>query len=137
MYIKLIRKSPDGEWLRGSLYIDGQHICSTLERTSKAILPLIYSVCVTQSPKFKRLLPIVNNVPQRSGIRIHVGTQPKHSSGCILVPNREIEGQITQLLLQAQQSHEDIRIDVTTVRPHYTDEPCPAHECAPRNHCLD
>ena len=37
------------------------------------------------SPKFKRLLPIVQNVPQRSGIRIHRGSKPEHSTGCVLV----------------------------------------------------
>jgi len=137
MYLKLQRKPPNNEWLPGTLYIDGREYTSTLERTSKSILPLIYPVQVTQSPKFKRLLPLVCNVPNRSGIRIHVGVKPEHSTGCILVPNRKIEGDLTQLLLKAQHEHEEIRLEISDYLPDYTDDECPAHECAPRNRCLD
>lgn len=116
MLIRLVRQQPEGEWLRGRLYVASDnkmvYLCDTIERTSTAILPLWYSVSVTMSPRFNRLLPIVNSVPQRSGIRIHVGTRPEHSSGCILVPNREIEEQLTQLLLRAQTEGEEIRMDV-------------------------
>ena len=30
-------------------------------------------------------MSIVQNVPNRSGIRIHRGTKPEHSTGCVLV----------------------------------------------------
>ena len=50
------------------------------------------------SPRFKRLLPIVEHVPGRTGIRFHVGTKPSHSSGCILVPSRELEDQLVERL---------------------------------------
>ena len=85
MYIKLIRNKPQGHAITGRLIIDGTFFCDTLERKGYQILPLYYHVAVTQSPKFKRLLPIVQNVPNRSGIRIHRGTKPEHSTGCILV----------------------------------------------------
>jgi len=150
MYLKLIRQPPEGEWLRGKLYdlssdsasgltSDSKAVClcDTLERTSKSILPLIYALQVTQSPKFKRLLPLVCNVPNRSGIRIHVGVKPEHSTGCILVPNRKIEGDLTQLILKAQHEHEEIRLEIADFRPEYSDDPCPAHLCAPRNRDLD
>ncbi len=98
--------------LVGRLFIDGTLFCTTLERRGVEILALWYTVSVTMSPRFKRLLPIVNSVPGRSGIRFHVGTQPKHSSGCILVPDRETETRLTQTLLQAQQRHETIYLEI-------------------------
>ena len=85
MYLQLIRNKPHGSAITGRLIIDGTFFCDTLERKGYQILPLYYHVAVTQSPKFKRLLPIVQNVPNRSGIRIHRGTKPEHSTGCILV----------------------------------------------------
>ena len=85
MYIRLIRNEAKGNAITGRLVIDGRWFCNTLERVGYQIPALCYHVCVTQSPRFKRLLPIVQNVPQRSGIRIHRGSKPEHSSGCVLV----------------------------------------------------
>jgi hypothetical protein len=85
MYIRLIRNKPQSNAITGRLVIDGRWFCNTLERVGYQILALCYHVAVTQSPKFKRPLPIVQNVPQRSGIRFHRGTKPEHSTGCILV----------------------------------------------------
>ena len=51
-------------------------ICPTLENLDKQIPALIYRVQVTMSPRFKRLLPLVCQVPGRAGIRIHRGTRP-------------------------------------------------------------
>ena len=85
MYIRLIRNEAKGNAISGRLVIDGRWFCYTLERNGVEIPALCYHVCVTQSPRFKRLLPIVQNVPQRSGIRFHRGSKPEHSTGCILV----------------------------------------------------
>ena len=117
MYIKLIRNEPRGNAITGRLVIDGRWYCDTLERVGYQIPPLCYHVAVTMSPKFKRRLPIVQNVPGRSGIRIHRGTKPQHSTGCILVPDREIEELLTSALLEAQNNHEEIILEVTDFRP--------------------
>ena len=85
MLIRLIRNQPKGSAITGRLVINGRFFCNTLERKGYEIPALCYPVRVTMSPKFRRLLPIVQNVPQRSGIRIHRGTKPQHSTGCILV----------------------------------------------------
>ena len=85
MYIRLIRNEAKGNAITGRLVIDGRWFCNTLERVGYQIPALCYHVAVTMSPKFKRLLPIVQNVPQRSGIRIHRGSKPEHSTGCVLV----------------------------------------------------
>ena len=53
----------------------------------------------------------------RQGIRFHVGMKPEHSTGCILVPNRAIEKQLTDLILKAQNEHEEIILEVTDFRP--------------------
>ena len=128
MYIRLIRNKPQGNAITGRLVINGRWFCNTLERKGYEILALCYHVQVTMSPKFKRLLPIVQNVPQRSGIRFHRGTKPEHSTGCILVPNRAIEKELTDLILQAQNTHEEIILEVSDFRPgteYGYNTPCP------------
>ena len=116
MYIQLIRNQPKGSGITGRLVIDGRWFCSTLEREGYEIPALCYPVRVTQSPKFKRLLPLVTDVPQRSGIRFHVGTKPEHSTGCILVPDREIEELLTSHILEAQNEKEEIIMEVFDFR---------------------
>ena len=86
-------------------------ICSTLENADYIIPALIYRVQVTQSPKFRRLLPCLVQVPGRSGIRVHRGTKPEHSKGCIIVSaaNEQI---LTELWLTEQRSYEETRIEI-------------------------
>ena len=117
MYIRLIRNKPQGNAITGRLVINGRWFCYTLERVGYQIPAICYPIRVTQSPKFKRLLPIVQNVPQRSGIRFHRGTRPEHSTGCILVPNRAIEKELTDLILKAQNEHEEIILEVIDFTP--------------------
>ena len=139
MYIQLIRNEPKANAITGRLVVDGRWFCNTLERVGYQIPALCYHVAVTQSPKFKRLLPLVQNVPRtgdkakgdkamRQGIRFHVGSKPEHSTGCILVPDREIEELLTSALLEAQNNHEEIILEVTDFTPgtqYGYDHPCP------------
>ena len=126
MLIKLIRNQPSASAITGRLVINGRWFCNTLERVGYQIPALCYHLAVTQSPKFRRLLPIVQNVPQRSGIRFHRGTKPQHSKGCVLIPaDKELE--LTNLLKQAQ-THEEIILEVIDFRPgtdYGYDTPCP------------
>lgn len=72
----------------GELYLNNHFICWTLENRSKLIPAGGYIVKNSQSPKFKRELPLLyNKVVQVSrGIRIHVGNDAvKDSNGCVLV----------------------------------------------------
>ena len=139
MLIRLIRNEPKGSALTGRLIINGRWFCNTLERVGYQIPALCYHVAVTQSPKFKRLLPIVQNVPQRTGIRFHRGTRPEHSTGCILVladnnptplhptpytlhppqgrTAADVEQELTRLILNTQNAHEEIILEVTDFRP--------------------
>ncbi len=136
MYIRLIRNEAKGNAITGRLVIDGRWFCNTLERKGVEIPALCYHVAVTMSPKFKRLLPLVTGVPRtpqsgygtatpigrangamgyRQGIRIHGGSKPEHSTGCVLVP-AEKEKELTNKLLKAQQEHEEIILEVTDFR---------------------
>ena len=141
MYIRLIRNEAKGNAITGRLVIDGRWFCNTLERKGVEIPALCYHVAVTTSPKFKRLLPLVCGVPQtvgdkakgdkamRQGIRIHRGSKPEHSSGCVLVvadntlrgkgigrSAADVERELTSLILKAQQEHEEIILEVTDFR---------------------
>ena len=129
MYIRLIRNEAKGNAIAGRLVVDGRWFCDTLERKGYEILALCYHVAVTQSPKFKRLLPLVCGVPQteakrregyeamRQGIRFHAGWKPEHSTGCILVPDRATEDKLTQIILKAQKEHEEVILEVTDYKP--------------------
>ena len=118
MYYKLIRDTPDGKAVHGNLYLVQHsglrerltHICETLENADKLVPALIYRVAVTNSPKFKRPLPVLQQVPGRTGIRFHRGTKPEHSKGCILVSAAD-ELVLTAKWLKEQHDHEETRIE--------------------------
>ena len=102
---------------RTGLLVERLHyLCDTLENADYIIPALVYKVQVTQSPKFRRLLPYICQVPGRSGIRVHRGTKPEHSKGCIIVSaaNEQI---LTELWLTEQQNHEETRIEIIDFRP--------------------
>ena len=108
--IRLIRKSKDGRAVRGVMRVNGQEI-ATLENEDYIIPCGTYPIAVTWSPKFKRMLPLVLNVPGRSGIRVHRGTKPEHSRGCILV-SAAMEQELTAKWLALQASNEPIKITI-------------------------
>ena len=132
MYYKLIRenstssssrvssKAVPGKLYRVSHYTNKRtgelverlhYICDTLENTDYLVPALVYKVQVTQSPKFRRLLPCLVQVPGRSGIRVHRGTLPEHSKGCILV-SAHCEQTLTARWLSEQSAKEETRIEL-------------------------
>ena len=106
--IQMRRISRNGKAVRGSMRVNGRDI-ATLENADYIIPDGTYPVSVTFSPRFKRMLPLIGNVPGRSGIRIHRGTKAEHSKGCILV-SVAIEQQLTAEWLALQASNESIKI---------------------------
>jgi hypothetical protein len=95
MLIRLIRNQPSGYALTGTLYVDsllteeGVHqyelSMDTLEHMEYAIPDGFYRLRMTYSPRFQEVLPILDNVVGRTGIRIHAGNTIAHTTGCILV----------------------------------------------------
>lgn len=93
MELKLVREIFTDESTTGSLYVNGKFECYTLEDKVRpvkvkgltAIFPGHYEVVVTFSARFKKMLPLLLNVPQFDGVRIHPGNTAKDTEGCILV----------------------------------------------------
>lgn len=93
MKIKVVRKYFLSDSTAGKLYINGKFFCYTLEdeirqvkvKGETAIPYGSYEVLLTQSPKFGKVVPLINNVPGFSGIRIHPGNTSADTEGCLLV----------------------------------------------------
>lgn len=93
MHLTLVRKTFTEESTIGVLSIDGKTECFTLEDKvrpvkihGKTAIPAgIYEVTVTFSARFRKPLPLLLNVPNFSGIRIHAGNTAADTEGCILV----------------------------------------------------
>jgi len=108
--IHLTRISRKDNAVYGRLHFEGQEI-ATLENADYIIPVGTYAIRVTWSPRFKRMLPLVEQVPGRSGIRFHRGTKPEHSKGCILV-SAVNEQELTAKWLALQASNEPIKITI-------------------------
>lgn len=93
MKLQLKRKYRTNNSTIGELYIDGIFECYTLEdverdikiKNETAIPKGTYKVIINQSNRFKRLLPLLINVPNFEGVRIHSGNTNHDTEGCILV----------------------------------------------------
>lgn len=92
MELKLIR-THGLPYTPGILEIDGQYFCQTLEDREREVkvygetaIPLgRYKITITMSPRFKKPLPLLHDVPKFTGVRIHPGNSVEHTEGCILV----------------------------------------------------
>lgn len=84
MIIVVRRKATDGVATLGEMFVDGIHECFTLEPPNP-IPAGTYDLIINWSERFKRLMPLVCNVPGHSGIRIHWGNWAKDTEDCLLV----------------------------------------------------
>jgi hypothetical protein len=101
MLIKVVRKKFTENSTIGELYLDDKFFCYTLEDCEREIpgkdvsqwkvygktaIPRgRYLLKVSMSPKYKRELPELLDVPGYKGVRIHSGNTPLDTEGCILV----------------------------------------------------
>lgn len=99
----------------GKLFEGGSYFCDTLEDPVRELKDLnrdgdfddpgegkiygqtaipegTYEIIMTFSARFKKVMPILLNVPGYSGIRIHSGSKPEHTEGCILLGKNKIVG---------------------------------------------
>ena len=84
----LTRKHKDGKAVIGTMaipYNGSIYEAKTIENADFLIPEGEYELDITWSPKFKKPMPQIMDVPEREGIRIHMGTKPEHSTGCVLV----------------------------------------------------
>lgn len=95
MQLKLNRIFKTNTFTIGELYINEKYVTDTLEDRVRpegekvygktAIPEGTYEMVLSYSPRFKKILPEILNVPNFTGIRIHCGNSSADSSGCILV----------------------------------------------------
>lgn len=149
MKIKLHRTFKGDSYTIGKLYIDGEYFCDTIEDKDRGLfqnMPLsqikekkikhqtaiptgTYKVTLSvQSPKYsqrkqydfcKGYLPRLIDVPGFEGILIHIGNKAGDSSGCILVGENKVKGQVInstatfkKLYERLKQATEEITIDI-------------------------
>lgn len=130
MNLLLDRRSRGVTPTLGDLYVDGVFECYTLEDMVRsgskvpgdtAIPAGTYDIDITWSPHFGRPLPLLLNVPDFEGVRIHPGNTAADTEGCILVGEEIVGNALTgsrvafnrlfDAMLQAKSRGE--RIDIT------------------------
>lgn len=116
------------------LFLGPTYLCDALEDRVRnlpdevkvygqtAIPAGIYKISLEYSPKFKRELPYLHDVPYFTGILIHAGNTDKDSAGCILVGENKVKGHvvnsrywektITDLLREAEENGEKNEIEI-------------------------
>lgn len=138
MKLELKRTALKAGYTIGRLSIDGKYFCDTLEDTvrdtnrngvfdngerkihGRTAIPYgRYKVTLTLSPRFGRILPLLHDVPQFNGVRIHSGNTADDTEGCILVgynravgkvlDSRKTEQRLVNMMIDR---HEDITIDI-------------------------
>lgn len=113
MTLTLKRRFKGPNYTIGTLCIDGEWFSDTLEDPDRDLnqngkfdngefkvygntcIPYgKYKIILNYSNKFKRVLPLLLDVPNFEGIRIHRGNTPKDTLGCILVGENKVKGQV-------------------------------------------
>lgn len=115
MIIDLHRKWRKSDYSIGILSIDGERVCETIEDTDRGLsqtdsletikekkikgktaIPIgTYEIKITYSPRFKKNLPLLLNVPGYDGVRIHPGNTAEDTEGCIPCGKNTEVGKVT------------------------------------------
>lgn len=91
--LKLERDVLTPEYTLGKLFLQGQFFCYTVEDAvrrekvyGKTAIPAgIYKITLTMSNRFKKILPLLHDVPNYAGVRIHAGNTAADTEGCIII----------------------------------------------------
>jgi len=106
IHLKVERRWPTENYTIGRFYVNGEFWCNTLEPKvrdltkekkvpGKTAIPAgTYEVIITYSQKFKRRLPILLNVPDFTGVRIHSGNKVEDTEACILPGENKKKGMV-------------------------------------------
>lgn len=137
----------------GKLFIDSKFHCYILEDVDRGmdyLMPLpelqkrkvhsktaiptgVYQIVITYSPRFKKYLPLLLNVPAYVGIRIHPGNDSTHTDGCLLpgtwtmdTPNKVLNSRSTFAsllrILKLEEKRKKIVISITRERSDIPDK---------------
>ena len=141
MNLTLKRLNLTPNYTEGELYVNGVYFCKTLEDTNRDLnkngqfdnnekkvygetcIPYgKYKVILSYSPKFKRELPEILEVPDFQGIRIHRGNKIADTLGCILCGEKVKNGylsnstpyeiKLVELFKQAKSRNEESFIEI-------------------------
>ena len=113
MKMLLKRRFLGDNYTIGTLFINGERFCDTLEDKNRDVnrngkfdgkekkvqgetcIPYgTYKVTLNLSPRFKRPLPRLMDVPDFDGVLIHRGNTAKDTQGCILVGENKVKGKV-------------------------------------------
>ena len=114
MELRLERKYRNNNYCIDKLYINGKYFSDVLEDPDRGLTDTMsleeikkikikgntcipygtYNITITYSPRFKKNLPLLNNVKGFDGIRIHSGNTPQDTEGCLLPGFNKVKGQV-------------------------------------------
>lgn len=114
MELTLKRIAKKDTYTIGKLYVDGEYFCDTLEDKDRGLTSDMslkdikkikvygqtaipsgrYRVTMNMSSRFKKVMPLLLNVPGFDGIRIHSGNTAADTQGCILLGQNKVVGKV-------------------------------------------
>ena len=130
---------------QGKLYINGVYLADTLEPTDRqlnsgmtetqiadikvngktAIPAGIYPVTLKYSPRFKRVLPTIEDVKCFDGVRIHAGNNYQDTAGCVLLGervqkdiianSRKMVDRIQQMIVNSIEADEGVTLQIVRI----------------------
>ena len=109
LHLKRLKRA--GKAVRGTI-TGANNVLPTLENAEYIIPCGKYELKMTWSPRFRKIMPLVDGVKGRSGIRIHIGTIPEHSKGCILMTPKGVNV-ITELLTKYAKKDEKVYLRIS------------------------
>lgn len=130
---------------QGKLYVNGVYLADTLEPTDRglhggmtetqiadikingktAIPAGIYPVTLKYSPRFKRVLPTIEDVKCFDGVRIHAGNSYQDTAGCVLLGERvqkdiianscKMVDRIQQMIVNSIEADEGVTLQIVRI----------------------
>ena len=136
MELLLVREIFTSQYTHGRLFVDNVFECYTLEDTDRYLedernkkvygqtaVPIgDYKVIINKSARFGAMMPLLRDVPQFTGVRIHSGNTVEDTEGCILVgqtrgnstilSSRNAFSRLFTKMVEAQRRGEDLSIKI-------------------------